>query len=58
MNTHAHAREHTHRDCCHRLSTEAQTKGIIDDREDNFAIVFAAMGVSTCTPFHCCVEAS
>ncbi len=35
-----------------------QTKGIIDDHEDNFAIVFAAMGVSICTPFHCCVEAS
>ena len=23
-----------------------QTKGVIDDHEDNFAIVFAAMGVS------------
>ena len=23
-----------------------QTKGVIDDHEDNFAIIFAAMGVS------------
>ena len=26
-----------------------QTKGVIDDHEDNFAIVFAAMGVSCMT---------
>lgn len=29
------------------LVKQNQTKGVLDDHEDNFAIVFAAMGVST-----------
>lgn len=48
-----------HRYCCYFVQIAAmicrqgslvkqnQTKGVLDDHEDNFAIVFAAMGVST-----------
>lgn len=28
------------------LVKQSQSKGVVDDHEDNFAIVFAAMGVS------------
>ena len=33
-----------------------QSKGVLDDHEDNFAIVFAAMGVSMCVYVHYCVS--
>ena len=32
------------------------TKGVIDDHEDNFAIVFAAMGVSVAHYIHYTVD--